>query len=60
MKKVHGSRERRLKASLKYLMGLYKEPGLVLVNYTVRRKIRGILGRALSKEVVDHGNRYYV
>lgn len=43
----------RLEAGINFLTDLYSEPGFLLVNYTVRRRLRDILGRELSNRTID-------
>lgn len=47
------ARERRLIAGVNFLTDLYNEPGFLLINYTVRQKLRDILGKKLSNETLD-------
>jgi hypothetical protein len=43
----------RLKATLCMLTDMYDEPGFLLVNYTIRRALRDLLGRELSRQTID-------
>lgn len=52
--RTNGSRERRLRKAMRYLMDLKKHGDnsvLLLINYTHRGKVRDILGRTLSTKV---------